>query len=240
MNIQHIYIILLLLFIFGMAYYNTYMYSKYNEQFKTQQDTNANTNVKPDIILLGDSILKNNSYVADGKGIDDRLKEKNIGTIHSLAINDSRIIDVYSQLNNIPSDLNKDSTYIFLSTGGNDILKNFVENEPAEEKEHILNTIFKAYKKLVKSIQTKMGKSNLILVDVYYPTNIKYSQHRDTIQKWNNLIEEFKNEKNSGIYDVLNVSKLLTSENDFTFEIEPSSSGSKKIVDEMLNYFYYK
>lgn len=240
MKIFHIYIVLLLLFIFGMAYYNTYIHSKYVESFKNQeenhkQNTNAKTDI--DIILLGDSILKNNSYVADGKAIDDLIKERNIGKIHSLAINNSLITDVYFQLNNIPSHLNKESTYIFLSAGGNDILKNFVENESAEEKQHILNTIFKAYKRLVKSIQTKMNNTKLILIDVYYPTNIKYSQHHNTIKSWNNMIEEFKNEKNNNIYDILNVSKLLTNESDFTFDIEPSSSGSKKIVHEMAIFF---
>jgi lysophospholipase L1-like esterase len=208
------------------------MYSKYNESFEPRQN-----NMNYNIILLGDSILKNNSYVQHGKGIDDLLKERNIGHIHSLAINNSLINDVYSQFTSIPNDLNNNRTYIFLSAGGNDILKNFVENEPSEEKEHILNTIFKAYKKLVKSIQTKMNHANLILIDIYYPSNIKYSQHHPIIEKWNKMLEEFKNEKENKIYDVLNSSKILTTSNDFTFDIEPSSLGGKKLVDEIVNYF---
>jgi lysophospholipase L1-like esterase len=227
-----IYVILLISFIIGMSYYNTYMYSKYNESFEVGQN-----NMNYNIILLGDSILKNNSYVQHGKGIDDLLKERNIGYVHSLAINNSLINDVYSQFTSIPSDLNNNRTYIFLSAGGNDILKNFVENEQSEEKEHILNTIFKAYKKLVKSIQTKMNHANLILIDIYYPSNIKYSQHHPIIEKWNKMLEEFKNEKENKIYDVLNSSKILTTTNDFTFDIEPSSLGGKKLVDEMVNYF---
>lgn len=234
MKIFFIYVILLIAFIIGMSYYNTYM-SKYYETFETKEFTQNNMNYN--IILLGDSILKNNSYVQDGKGIDDLLKERNIGHIYSLATNNSFINDVYYQFTNIPSDLNNNKTYIFLSTGGNDILKNFVENTPNEEKDHILNTIFKAYKKLVKSIQTKMNLANLILIDIYYPSNIKYSQHRPIIEKWNQKLEDFKNENNSNIYDVLYSSKILTSANDFTFDIEPSSLGGKKLVDEMVNYF---
>jgi lysophospholipase L1-like esterase len=230
-----IYVILLIAFIIGMSYYNTYMYSKYNESFESK--VKEQNNIHYDIILLGDSILKNNSYVEDGKGIDQLLKERNIANIHSFAINNSHINDIYSQITSIPSDLNKNSTYIFLSAGGNDILENFVENEPNEEKNQILNTIFKAYKNLVKSIQTKMNNSKLILLDIYYPTNIKYSQHHPIIQKWNQKLEDFKNQNSSNIYDVLNSSKLLTSSNDFTFDIEPSSSGGKKLVNEMVNYF---
>lgn len=236
MTTFYIYVVLLFAFIIGMSYYNSYMYSKYNETFetKTQQQNNMNYN----IILLGDSILKNNSYVDNGKAIDQLLKERNIGNIHSLAINNSLINDVYSQINNIPSELNNNNTYIFLSSGGNDILKNFVESEPTEEKNHILNTIFKAYKKLVKSIQTKMNNAKLILIDIYYPTNMKYSLHHPIIQNWNLKLEHFKNENNSNIYDVLNSSKILTTPSDFTFDIEPSSSGGKKLVDEMVNYFF--
>jgi len=218
-----IYVILLAIFIIGMSYYNTYMYSKYDESFETKVERHNNNHY--DIILLGDSILKNNSYVEDGKGIDELLKERNIGNVRSLAMNNSHINDIYSQFTSIPSELNKDSTYIFLSAGGNDILKNFVENESEEEKDQILNTIFKAYKKLVESIQTKMNRAKLILLDIYYPTNIKYSQHHPIIQKWNAKLEDFKKQNASGIYDVLNSSKILTSSNDFTFDIEPSSYG---------------
>jgi len=227
-----IYVILLIIFIIGMSYYNTYMYSKYNESFESRQN-----NMNYNIILLGDSILKNNSYVQHGKAIDDLLKERNIGEIHSLAINNSLIYDVYSQISSISSELNNNKTYIFLSAGGNDILKNFVENEPAEEKEHILNIIFKAYKNLVKSIQIKMNNANLILIDIYYPSNIKYSQHHPIIEKWNKMLEDFKNNKENNIYDVLNSSKILMFADDFTFDIEPSSLGGKKLVDEMVNYF---
>ena len=235
MRTFYVYVVLLFSFLIGMSYYNTYMYSKYNEHFETQHQSQNNMNY--DIILLGDSILKNNSYVEDGKGIDELLKERNIGNVHSLAINNSLINEVYSQINRIPSELNNNKSYIFLSVGGNDILKNFVENEENEEKEHILNTIFKAYKKLVQSIQTKMNHANLILIDVYYPSNMKYSQHHPIIQKWNKKLEDFKYEDKSNIYDLLNSSKILTSANDFTFDIEPSSSGGKKLVNEMVNYF---
>lgn len=235
MRIFFIYVILLVVFIIGMSYYNTYIYSKYNESFDAKREGGGGGHY--DIILLGDSILKNNSYVEDGKGVDDLLKERNIGTVHSLAINNSLINDIYSQFTSIPSELNKGSTYIFLSAGGNDILKNFVENEQDEEKEYILNTIFKAYKKLVESIQTKMNRAKLILIDIYYPNNIKYSQHHPIIQKWNTKLEDFKNQNSSNIYDVLNASKILTNSNDFTFDIEPSSYGGKKLVNEMTNYF---
>ena len=92
----------------------------------------------------------------------------------------------------------------------------------------------KNYKSLIKSITTKLPDANIVLLDIYYPDNIKYKQYHSIINEWNNMIYNYAS-KNK--YSVLKISGVLTSSEDFTFDIEPSASGSRKLVETiLLNY----
>jgi hypothetical protein len=184
-------------------------------------------------VLLGDSIIKNNSYVKNGKGIDDILKEKTNNNSYCYAKDDSTIVDVYTQLDSVSSDLNTTTTTIILSAGGNDILNNYADKEVSVKDTKGLNPIFNAYKKLIKSIQTKMNNSNIVLLDIYYPTNIKFSQYRPILEEWNKLISDFASTDNM---QVINISNSLIEPTDFTLNIEPSETGGEKIANNILLY----
>lgn len=67
MEYFYLYIFILISFVCLVSYYNTYM-ATHMEAFTAKPQT---------FILLGDSILKNDAYVSDGKSVDDLLKEKN-------------------------------------------------------------------------------------------------------------------------------------------------------------------
>ena len=216
---------ILICFIIAVSYWTTYN-SSLNESFGTNKNQET-------IVLLGDSILKNNSYVSDGKGVDNLLEERNNGTIYSLAENHSKIVDIYSQIDKIPIELNNNSTNIFLSAGGNDILNNYADKEVSVKDTKGLNPIFNAYKKLIKSIQTKMNNSNIVLLDIYYPTNIKFSQYRPILEEWNKLISDFASTDNM---QVINISNSLIEPTDFTLNIEPSETGGEKIANNILLY----
>ena len=223
MSYFYLKVFVLICFIIGVSYWTTYNSSLF-ESFETKN--------KESIVLLGDSILKNNSYVSNGKGIDELLEERNNGKIYSLAENHSKIVDIYSQIDKIPSDLNNDSTVIFLSAGGNDILSFYVDQEEDATNDTALNPMFSAYKKLVESIQTKMDKAKIVFLDIYYPDNIKYKQFHPIISEWNKKIYEYADKNN---YKVLKISNNLTETTDFTMGIEPSSTGGAKIVDLILS-----
>lgn len=184
-------------------------------------------------ILLGDSILKNNSYVKNGKGIDDILNEKTNGNTHCYAKNESTIVDVYSQLDSIPDDMNKQTTAVFLSVGGNDILNNYADKDISNKDTKVLGPIFNAYKTLIKSIQTKMNDSKIVLLDIYYPTNIKLAQYKPILEEWNKMISDFASTNN---IQVINISNILIESTDFTLNIEPSELGGEKISDNILLY----
>lgn len=221
----YLYILLLSLIIIAVSTFtHYYKYYVLREHFSNNDKT---------YILLGDSIIKNNSYVKNGKGIDDILNQKTNGNTYCYAKNESTIVDVYSQLESISTELNKKSTTIFLSVGGNDILNNYRDKEVSIKEVKVLDPIFNAYKKLIKSIQTKMDNSKVVLLDIYYPTNIKLSQYKPILQEWNKLISDFASTNN---VQVINISNILTDSTDFTLNIEPSETGGEKISDNILLY----
>jgi hypothetical protein len=226
---KHFYLyILLLCFIIIAVSTFTHYYKYYilKEPF-------GNSKVDKIYVLLGDSILKNNSYVKNGKGIDDILNEKTNNNTHCYAKDESTIVDVYSQLDSIPDDLNKKTTTIFLSVGGNDILNNYADKEVSIKDTKVLEPMFNAYKTLIKSIQTKMNDSKLILLDIYYPRNIKLAQYKPILEEWNKMITDFASTNN---LQVIKISNILIESTDFTLNIEPSETGGEKIANNILLY----
>ena len=226
MNNFYLYIFLLCFIILSVSTFSHYY------KYYVLKEGFAQNNKDKTIILLGDSIIKNNSYVKNGKSVDEILNDKTNGNSYCYAENDSTIVDVYSQISLIPLEFNKSSTVVFLSSGGNDIIKIYIEREISVENTDILNTIFIGYKKLVKIIQEKMYKSKLVLIDIYYPTNIKYEQYKPILQEWNKLLNDFVNDSEN--LSILKISNVLTDPTDFTLNIEPSDTGGEKIAEQIL------
>lgn len=215
----YLYVVLLFFFIVIMSYYNTLHSNK--DTFIVKQETNY--------VLLGDSIFKNNSYVSNGENIEDIFRDKGINVI-SFSRNDATITNILSQVSEIPLELNMSTTKIFLSAGGNDILSYYENRQHLHSS--ILRSIFKKYAELVQSIQIRLPNAKLYLLDIYYPTHKKYSEFIPIIQQWNQLLYHFAN-KNQ--IPVIRISRTLTKDTDFTFEIEPSYKGGEKIVNLLLN-----
>jgi hypothetical protein len=222
MKYFYLYIFFLLCFVVLNAYLKT-VYFKENFQ-----SNNKN------YLLLGDSILKNNAYVADGLSIENILIERNLN-VKCLAEDHSKIVDVYSQLDKIPIEMNLPNTFIILSAGGNDILSYFVDQQKDITDTSVLVPMFSSYEKLIKSIQSKLPKVNIVLLDIYYPDNFKYKQFHSIIEEWNNMIYKYANDIKNNIYKIIRISDSLTQKEDFSFGIEPSSSGGNKIADLISN-----
>jgi len=223
----YLYIFILICFIIAVSYWNTYMSSKYAlvESFNSD---------KQSFVLLGDSILKNDAYVSDGKSVENLLVERTNGKTICLAIDDSKIVDIYSQVDKIPEELNSNYTTVFLSAGGNDILTHYVEQDNDSKDTSILGTMFAAYKKLIKSIQNKLPNSNIVLLDIYYPDNMTFNQYKSVINSWNQMVYEYAG-KNA--FSVLKISGVLTKPDDFSFGIEPSATGGRKLVDAIMSSY---
>lgn len=218
---NYLYIFILSIFIILMAYWNVYTVKEAFNNNRTY-------------VLMGDSILKNNAYVADGKSIESLIVERK-NKLLCLAEDHSKISDIFIQVNKLPIELNNSSTYIFLSAGGNNILSHYVDNNEDATDTSVLKPMFGVYKNLIKSIQTRLPDAKINLLDIYYPDNLQYKQFHSIIKEWNNMIYEFAENSKNNIYSVIRVSNHLTQNNDFSFGIEPSSSGGKKIADLILS-----
>jgi len=185
-------------------------------------------------VLMGDSILKNNAYVTDENSIETLIIERN-KQVYSLAEDNSKISEIFIQVNKLHIELNNPNTYIFLSAGGNNIIFHYLDNNEDVSNTTILKPMFCAYKNLIKSIQVRLPEAKIILLDIYYPNNLQYKQFHYIIKEWNNKIYDFAENPKNNIYDVIRISNYLTRNEDFSFGIEPSSMGGKKIVDLILS-----
>ncbi len=199
--------------------------------FNTVRESFINSSNNKNIVLLGDSILDNKSYVSDGKSVENFLIERN-NNVYNLAKDNSKIIDTFNQINNIPIKLNNKNTFIFLSVGGNDILSQYLDKNEDITNTSILKSMLLSYKNLVKSIKNRNPNSNIILLDIYYPNNLTYKRFHSIIKEWNQMLYNYGKKYN---YNVLKISEYLTQENDFSFGIEPSSNGGKKIAELILS-----
>ena len=180
---------------------------------------------KKTIILLGDSVFNNNSYVEKGKAVNELLQKNTLEntSIICLARNDSTINNVYQQLENVNIDLNDKLITVFLSVGGNDIINLQQQN---------LDDTFEKYKTLIGAITTKLPNVKLVLLIIYYPANT--SKYDSLIDKWNTNIHLEYESNNKNIY-ILDLANLLKEPSDFVFDIEPSITGGEKIVNKILN-----
>lgn len=210
--------------ILAVSYYNTYT----NTSIETFNSS------KQIIVLLGDSILKNNAYTSNGKSVQELLEERTKGKSYCFAMDDSKINNLYSQISKIPNDLNSPYTTIFVSGGGNDILSKYVERHTAKDNE--LEIIFNAYVHLLQALHTKMNKTRIILLDIYYPFDSKYKKYHHLINEWNKMLYEYAANPKNNIDGVLRISSIIRKSDDFSEGIEPSNSGGEKIVDAILSY----
>ena len=174
-------------------------------------------------ILMGDSVLNNANYVESGKSVYDLLKKKLSNTIN-LAKDNATIVDLYAQLDKIPIDLNKNTTYVFISAGGNDILNRNMKDSAT------IKLLFKQYSDFIKALKTKLNNVNINIVNLYLPVNPKYESYMSSIEEWNQLISN--NSGNIGeMYNVLDIYSLLKTPEDFVYDIEPSDKASEKIAN---------
>jgi hypothetical protein len=223
MNYFYLYVFILITFIIAVSLYreNTYMKEPFNSD-------------KQSFVLLGDSILKNNDYVSNGKSVDQLLIERTNGKTTCLAVDHSKIVDIYSQVEMIPEELNTNGTTIFLSAGGNDILTHYVDQANDSTDTSILGAMFGSYKNLIKSIQKRMPNTTLVLLDIYYPDNLTYKKYHMIIDEWNKMVYDYASKNN---ISVLKISGVLTKSEDFSFGIEPSANGGKKLVEAILTNY---
>ena len=202
----------------------------FNCSLKEPLTNNTNVITAHNIVLIGDSMLNNSAYVLSGQSIPDLISkdlEKTTGTtLYNFAKDGATINDCYSQLDKISTDLNNSNTSIFISIGGNNIL-----NSRTKMDSTAITNLFNQYIELIKSIKTRVPNAQLIVLNLYFPVRSHYNSYYDAIEQWNKLLED-----NTFLgYKLIQTNNLLVIDDDFTYDIEPSFKGGKKIVKAIMD-----
>ena len=203
------------------------------------------------IVLLGDSIFDNSTYVGSNEqDVPNQLKTllNDDCKVTNLAIDGDVTRDVVDQLNKLPSD----ATHLFLSVGGNDGLGHIsIFNDPIGTIGEALQKIFligedfkKAYSEMLDSVLAH--KLPTAVCNIYYPRfHVKslnrmqgyMSEYANGEQKqemamaaetiFNDIImfEVFKRK-----LPLIDLRVLCNDDQDFANPIEPSCIGGMKIA----------
>lgn len=228
MKIVYLFFILCLIGLIGLFFI-------LNKSFYINKE-GFNNNEAQIIVLMGDSILKNNVYVGKDKSVEDVLKRQYKGKLINLAKDNATVSDLYEQINLLNPNLNNKNVTIFVSIGGNDILNQYVYVTKDVDIDDFtkLYQIYFDYKDVLRKLREKMPKVKLMLMNLYYPRSLKYARYRELIKKWNDLLFEYADDPINKVNDVLDLSLIMTDINDFSLCIEPSEKGSVKIAREIL------
>ena len=69
------------------------------------------------------------------------------------------------------------------------------------------------------------------MLNLYFPVISHYNSYYDAIEQWNKLLED-----NTFLgYKLIQTNNLLVIDDDFTYDIEPSFKGGKKIVKAIMD-----
>lgn len=172
-------------------------------------------------VLLGDSIFENSSYVLNRESVGEKIKKEM--NVKILAKDGARIRDIMEQSKKIEDD----DTHIFISIGGNDILEELFYKKGGD-----LNRIWREYENEIMELKERVN-GEIVLVDIYFITEMKYRRMHKYIHKWNKKIEEFGEREGMKVYKI---SKLLKKDSDFTHGIEPSKIGGEKLANGIIEF----
>ena len=184
---------------------------------------------KLNLIFLGDSIFKNDTYVSENKSVGDLLKKYYGSDIVKIYAEDgATIYDMPEQISSIKSKkkYNNNNTHIFVSFGGNDIIENFIDFVTGVT----LEELFKDYKKGLFKLKTRLPDAKIHLATIYYPKDTPYYNYYNIIEAWNNKIMHYA-KKNK--LSVIRLDKFFKTQADFTHSIEPSFKGGNIILDRV-------
>ena len=179
---------------------------------------------------MGDSIFRNDIYVENDYSVGDQLAKRH-DNIFIVAEDNSVIEDIDEQYNKIKGRFTKNDV-VFISVGGNDILKEYSLFDVDDETK--LHRIFKNYKKMIKKLMKKT-KPRIILSNIYLPTDNNIAKLHPILKKWNKKQKAFA-EKNK--LSILELDSLLVKKSHFVYEIEPSKYGSLLIANAIYNSIY--
>lgn len=190
------------------------------------------------LVLLGDSIFDNRSYVAGGPAVIDQVqKTVPAGWKASLlAVDGNTSVQVPDQLKRLPSDC----THLVLSAGGNDAIGCLdLMGTPASNLMGALCTLSKilvGFEQSYNALITELLSLNkpLMVCTIYDSVPGLVEPLKLALALFNDVI--IRNAVSSGV-PVLDLRMICTESGDYSIKspIEPSSQGGQKIATRLTS-----
>ena len=211
------------------------------------ETTTRMVTLSKELVLLGDSIIDNKTYVLDGeKSVLEHIQSKTDIKTVQLALDGATTGDVLdNQLNNISSE----ASHIVLSVGGNDLLNEigfltedfkYTPNQVLERCYSLIAPITKKYESIVTTLQTSKIRANLLLCTVYegdLEGSVMYDDiaisSRTMLSLFNDSVYKTHNMFKTGI---LELRHIFTNKEDYANPIEPSHQGGEKLADKLVRW----
>ena len=190
------------------------------------------------VVLLGDSIFDNASYVEPGAAVIDHLKAMlpRQWSAVLLAVDGATVRQVASQVRAVPSD----ATHLLLSVGGNDALPHTeILDGPVKSSAETWRSLAKIISEFESSYRealTACLRKNLPLTvcTIYNGnfTDVDYQLRASVaLQTFNDSIARIAREKGCGLLELRSV---CTKPAHYANPIEPSEAGGKEIARAIL------
>jgi hypothetical protein len=177
---------------------------------------------KPVVVLVGDSLLRNDAYVPYGESVSDWLR-LDLPCI-TVAFDGATIQDVYTQIEHIPLAVNTPNTTVVLSVGGNDFLQNYTLLQTGTNDLYLQKT-FEAYMVLLESLQKKFHQTTLVVLNLFCP--VTKPNMCALTDKWNRMLSQYASTKNIKVVPVAASDKSANG-------IEPTSEGGQAIAKSII------
>ena len=190
------------------------------------------------IVLLGDSIFDNASYVKGGPDVIRQLRSKLPDGWNATlcAVDGSMVQDVQSQLSRLP----KDASHLVVSSGGNNALDNVsILSETAHSAGEVLSRLADVaesfqhqYSEMLKHVLSY--RLPTAACSVYYPRLPDPMLQRLAVTALTIFNDVIIKEAFLAGVPLLDLRLICNEESDYANEIEPSVAGGEKITKAIL------
>ncbi len=199
------------------------------------------------IVLFGDSIIDNKSYVSHGEcSVLEHLENISNYEYIQLAYDGHTTFDVQDKQLHLSTILKP--SHIVLSVGGNDLLQNlsYLLNGPVSNvneaisgiQEHIFEPLEQRFEIIIKELSSQ--KVNLLLCTVYEGDLGRTEEFKDVLDSSKIMVAAFNDivYKTAQKYnaDVLELREIFISSDDYANPIEPSHIGGKKLAKSIVEW----
>jgi hypothetical protein len=191
----------------------------------------------PHLVLLGDSIFDNASYVAPGQAVIDQLRSAlpDGWTASLLAVDGAMVADVHRQIDELP----RDATHLLLSCGGNDALDHLLmlarPVQTAGQALLLFDGVRREFRTAYEEVLSRLVNTRLVLAvcTVYDTVPEIDGSMLAALSMFNELILRLAIGRQIPVLDLRHVFQARTDYSEQS-PIEPSAEGGAKLVRAII------